>query len=197
MKRKQRDKKHQTRHEPGNLSQAAGRTLTSYTVGALPILDRIIARAKLEDFLREFMIEDKRCTVSPVVGTLVLLKNYLVSREPIYGVGDWGRQYVPSLLGLTPCQVASLNDDRVGRCLDRLFDADCPARWRVPLVAALCSSEVASRKEVWAMSLFLSWTASCTFFIKVLTRRRMDRFRSCRFKVWRAALIADLCRLAI
>lgn len=127
MKRKQRDKKHQTRHEPGNLSQAAGRTLTSYTVGALPILDRIIARAKLEDFLREFMIEDKRCTVSPVVGTLVLLKNYLVSREPIYGVGDWGRQYVPSLLGLTPCQVASLNDDRVGRCLDRLFDADCPA----------------------------------------------------------------------
>ena len=109
------------------MSQAAGRTLTSYTVGALPILDRVIARARLEDFLREFMIEDKRCTISPVVGVLVLLKNYLVSREPIYGVGDWGRQYVPGLLGLTASEVASLNDDRVGRCLDRLFDADCPA----------------------------------------------------------------------
>jgi transposase len=29
-------------------------------------------------------------------------------------------------LDVTPAQVASLNDDRVGRCLDRLFDADCP-----------------------------------------------------------------------
>jgi transposase len=34
---------------------------------------------------------------------------------------------VPQRLGLTPEQVASLNDDRVGRCLDRLFDADIPS----------------------------------------------------------------------
>ena len=31
------------------------------------------------------------------------------------------------LLGLIPDQLASLNDDRVGRCLDRLFDADIPS----------------------------------------------------------------------
>lgn len=121
--KKRREKSGET--GPGNRSSAGARTLTSYGVGALPILDRVIVRAKIADFLREFMVEDKRCTVSPVSGTLVLLKNYLVSREPIYGVGEWARQFRPGLLGLSAPQVSSLNDDRVGRCLDRLFEADC------------------------------------------------------------------------
>ncbi len=116
-----------SRQRPGLRSVAGAQALTSYRVGALPILNRIIARARLPDFLREFMVEDKRCTVSPISGTLVLLKNYVVSREPIYGVGEWARQFRPELLGLSAREVSSLNDDRVGRCLDRLFEADCPS----------------------------------------------------------------------
>jgi hypothetical protein len=79
---------------PGNRSTAGAQALTSYGVGALPILDRVITQMKLADFLREFMVEAKRCTVSPVSGTLVLLKNYLMSREPIYGIGEWARQFL-------------------------------------------------------------------------------------------------------
>jgi len=116
-----------SRQGPGIRSTAGAQALTSYSVGALPILNRVIARARLPDFLREFMVEDKRCTVSPISGTLVLLKNYVVSREPIYGIGEWARQFRPELLGLSVRQVSSLNDDRVGRCLDRLFEADCPS----------------------------------------------------------------------
>ena len=116
-----------SRQGPGIRSTAGAQALTSYSVGALPILNRVIARARLPDFLREFMVEDNRCTVSPISGTLVLLKNYVVSREPIYGVGEWARQFRPELLGLSARQVSSLNDDRVGRCLDRLFEADCPS----------------------------------------------------------------------
>jgi len=112
------------RRQPGNVSRTGDQTLTTYRVGALPILNRIIARAKIEEFLREYLEEDKRCTISPSIGVVVLLKNYLVSREPVYGVPGWAQQQVPKLLGLSPRQVASLNDDRVGRCLDGLFDAD-------------------------------------------------------------------------
>lgn len=126
MKRRRDTEGGKRESEPGSRSTAGKRTLTSYTVGALPILDRVIARARLQDFLREFMVEDKRCTISPVTGTLVLLKNYIVSREPIYGVGEWARLFRPELLGLSAHQIVSLNDDRVGRCLDRLFEADCP-----------------------------------------------------------------------
>jgi len=125
--KKRRDHRNNDNSALGNRSQTGGRTLTSYGVGALPLINRVVERVRVADFLRQFMVEDKRCTVSPVAGTLVLLKNYLVSREPIYGVGEWARQFRPELLGLSAHRVSSLNDDRVGRCLDRLFEADCSA----------------------------------------------------------------------
>ncbi len=56
----------------------------------------------------------------------MLLKNILLAREPLYGVGAWARRYVPELLGLSPEQVTALNDDRAGRSLDHLFDAAIP-----------------------------------------------------------------------
>ena len=37
---------------------------------------------------------------------------------------EWAAPYDPAVLGLAPGEVELLNDDRVGRTLDRLFDAD-------------------------------------------------------------------------
>lgn len=56
-----------------------------------------------------------------------MVRNILVSREPLYGIGQWAASFVPELLDLHEDQLKSLNDDRVGRALDRLFDADFPA----------------------------------------------------------------------
>ena len=113
---------------PGETAHAAGRTLTSCRVAALPILDHFLRRLRLEEFLRDHLPrEDRRCRVATATGLLVLVKNLLISREPLYGVGEWAARHVPGLLGLTPEQLPSLNDDRVGRCLDRLFDADIPS----------------------------------------------------------------------
>jgi transposase len=112
---------------PGRIARAAGRTLNSYTVGVLPILDRFFDRLRLEPILRDHLPrEDRRSRISTATGLLLLLKNLLVAREPLYGIGEWAARHVPELLGLSPAQLPSLNDDRVGRCLDRLFDADIP-----------------------------------------------------------------------
>lgn len=123
MKRK-KSKPPNRRTEPGNVSRGGGKTLTTYTIGALPILDRIIERARIEEFLREYLREDQRSSIRPSRGVIVLLKNYLTSREPIYGVSEWARRQAPEQLGLSKKQVEALNDDRVGRCLDRLYEAD-------------------------------------------------------------------------
>jgi VWFA-related protein len=37
----------------------------------------------------------------------------------------WAARQEPAALGLTPRQIAALNDDRIGRCLDQLFRSDC------------------------------------------------------------------------
>jgi len=52
---------------------------------------------------------------------LVLVRNLLLPREPIYGIGEWAAHYAPDLLGLDTRQLAAFNDDRLGRSLDRLF----------------------------------------------------------------------------
>jgi transposase len=102
--------------------------LTSWRVAALPVLDHFLRRLRLEEFLRGHLPpEDHRSRVPATTGLLVLVKNLLLSREPLYGVGEWAARHAPDSLGLTPAQLPSLNDDRVGRCLDRLFDADIPS----------------------------------------------------------------------
>jgi transposase len=113
---------------PGNIARSARETLRSYAVGALPILDDLIRRMRLEEFLRAALPpEDRRTKLSPVKALLVLLRNLLLSREPIYGVGEWAARHVPELLGLATAEIDRLNDDCVGRALDRLFLADVPS----------------------------------------------------------------------
>ena len=74
--------------------------LHSSTVGALPILNHFLRRMRLEEFLRAALPpEDRRTKLSPVKALLVLLRNLLVSREPIYGVGEWAARHAPDALG--------------------------------------------------------------------------------------------------
>jgi transposase len=113
---------------PGETARAAGRTLISCRVAALPVLDRFLSRLRLEEFLRDHLPrEDRRARVPTATALLVLLKNLLITRAPLYGIGEWTARHVPEWLGLTTAQLPSFNDDRVGRCLDRLFDADIPS----------------------------------------------------------------------
>jgi transposase len=110
----------------GQHAQAAGHHLHSHRVGLLPIVNRIVERLRLQETLRDFLPRaDRRCRIDPATGLLVLLKNLLLSREPLYGVGEWAARHAPDLLGLSQPQLAALNDDRIGRCLDRLFQNDC------------------------------------------------------------------------
>src|SRR5262249_56722655 len=102
---------------PGRIARAAGRTLNSYTIGVLPILDRFFQRLRLRAILRDHLPrEDRRCRIATATGLLLLLKNLLVSREPLYGIGAWAARHVPELLALCPPPVPALNGDRSARC---------------------------------------------------------------------------------
>jgi hypothetical protein len=110
---------------PGEIAHAEGHTLNSCRLGALPIIERLLQRMRLEEFLRAYLPPaDRRCRIDPTIGITLLLKNVLLAREPLYGVGEWAARFVPQALGLADTQLASLNDDRAGRCLDRLFQCD-------------------------------------------------------------------------
>jgi len=103
-------------------------TLRSSTVGALPIVNQILKRMNLEEILEAHLPpQNRRCKLPVARGLLLLVKNLLLSREPIYGLGEWAARYDPAPLGLSPEQVLALNDDRAGRCLSVFFHCDRPA----------------------------------------------------------------------
>jgi transposase len=95
----------------------------SYSIGALPIINHFLERMKLEElFAKHLPPDDPRAKVPASRVLLTLVRNVLMSREPIYGVGEWARGFAPDALNLWPDEVALLNDDRLGICLDRLFE---------------------------------------------------------------------------
>jgi transposase len=99
--------------------------LRSERLGALPIvewfLERIGARRLLE---RHLPPGDARTGLAGATVIGVLIGNLCVAREPLYGLADWAARFDPALLGLAAGEAGMLNDDRVGRALDLLFDCD-------------------------------------------------------------------------
>lgn len=112
----------------GHQAVSGEHVLRSWTVGALPIVEHFLRRMKLEEFLEAFLPPHDRRTKVPAARVLaVLVKNILLSREPLYGLGAWVCAHDPKFLGLAPEQVLTWNDDRAGRSLVGLFLADRPS----------------------------------------------------------------------
>ena len=112
---------------PGQVARSGKHRLRSSTIGALPLLDHVLQRMNLEEILQAHLPrEDPRSKLPVAKGLLVLVKNLLLSREPIYGLGEWAARYDPKWLGLSPEQLLALNDDRLGRCLTIFFHGDRP-----------------------------------------------------------------------
>ena len=107
------------------MSESADFELQSLEIGALPIVNHFLDRLKFSELLQEHLpVADVRAKLKPVEALGVLIRSLVLSREPLYCQGAWAGRKVPELLGLRPEQLALLNDDRIGRALDRLFDAD-------------------------------------------------------------------------
>jgi len=99
--------------------------LESTQLGALPVIDRFLTRMDLAGVLARWLpAGDARTTLSVAAVIGVLVRNLCVEREPLYGLAQWAGRFEPGLLGLGSGESELLNDDRVGRALDALFDAD-------------------------------------------------------------------------
>lgn len=97
--------------------------LESRNVAGLPLVNSILDRLGFDRLLAKAIPPGGRLDAAQALG--VLVRNIsLHDRQPLYTHAEWARQVEPSLVGLKSGQADLLNDDRVGRALDRLFDAD-------------------------------------------------------------------------
>ncbi len=94
-------------------------------LGALPLVNHFWDRAGLTGLLARYLpATDARVRLAPAVAVRLVVTNLLLGRAPLYGLGEWVAPFAPALLGLGPGEACAVNDDRVGRALEQLFDAD-------------------------------------------------------------------------
>jgi len=99
--------------------------LLSQRLGALPLVNHFLDRAGLPALLGRYLpAADARVRLAPAIAVRLVVTNLLVGRQPLYALGEWAAPFAPQLLGLGPQDLEAVNDDRVGRALEALFDAD-------------------------------------------------------------------------
>ena len=99
--------------------------LRSQRLGCLPIVNFFLTRMGVAEHLRTCLpADDARLRLAPAAVVAVLVRNIAAGHRPLYALREWAAPYDPAVLGLGLGEVELLNDDRVGRALDRLFDGD-------------------------------------------------------------------------
>ncbi len=102
-----------------------GFELRTEILGALPVVNHFLDRLGVGRLLeRHVPHDDRRLRLAPATAIGVVVRNLVTHRAPVYALGEWAAPFDPTLLGLTGGDAGALNDDRVGRALLRLFDAD-------------------------------------------------------------------------
>jgi transposase len=98
--------------------------LSTERLGPLPLINHFLQRLGLEELLDRYVPTDVRAAVSHARALGVLLRSIIVEREPIYRQNETVHQFAAGMFGISPEEMSHLCDDRLGRALDRLFDAD-------------------------------------------------------------------------
>jgi len=107
------------------MNNAESLELESETIDALPIINHFIDRLGLDEIIECAMPHaDPSNHIMPYTSIGMLLRNIIIGRLPVYGFKDWITLFDPRLFNLKPEQVDYINDDRIGRALEKLFDTD-------------------------------------------------------------------------
>jgi len=121
--------------------------LVSCTLGGLPIVNQVLDRLGLPALLADSMpAQDARLKLAPAVAIRLVITNLVLGREPLYGLGEWAARHDPGLLGLSTGDLTVLNDDRVGRALEALFDADRASLLTTVVLRAISEFSIDTRQ---------------------------------------------------
>lgn len=99
-------------------------TLQIERLGPLPIINHFVARMGLDDVLGRCLPSDQRSLVPHARALGVLLRSIIIEREPIYRQQETVTGFAAGMFGVVAEEMEHVGDDRIGRALDRLFDAD-------------------------------------------------------------------------
>jgi transposase len=94
-----------------------------FLVGPLPLLHIIARRMKLKDILSRYIPRHGNSLVDPIDSLLLLVYNLTICKSPLYELEEWCSTLDLRRIGIE-ANTGAFSDDRFGKSLDKLFQAD-------------------------------------------------------------------------
>ena len=117
----------------------------SLEIGPLPIVRAFLDRLELDQLLEQYLPRrrlGREPKLAPGKALTAMIANIVIARRPLYGFREWARHFVPEHFGLEADDVDGLNDDRLGRALDRMFEADRASLMTAVITRAVKTFEI-------------------------------------------------------
>jgi len=106
------------------MSSTKSEKIVRFHVAGIPIIRSLIDRLGIRLLLTERVPSNGNESL-PVADSLqLLIYNITIGRDPLYELQEWALRIAPFAFGITADASAMLNDDRFGRALDKIYDAD-------------------------------------------------------------------------
>lgn len=119
--------------------------LVAAEIGPIPLVRHVFDRLRLDELLERHVPDPKlgrKSAVSSARALSVMVANVLTSRGPLYSVPAWLHRHIPEQFGLDDRQAAAMNDDRIGRALDRLYELEPASMLTDVIVRAVREFEI-------------------------------------------------------
>jgi len=124
------------------MSTAFNKKITRRRVDGLPLVFSIMRRMRMRQILSEYIPASKRSAIPDVDTLLLLVINLAVARDPLYELQQWVESLDLRCLGYEEKPDATFSDDRFGRALDKLYQADRSSLMTSVVVSAVRTFEI-------------------------------------------------------
>jgi len=106
------------------MSSIDKQNLKKFSVGPVPLILWTIEWLGIRRILSEHLPEHGNSKISPVDTLILIMVNIILGRDPLYKLQRWMEKYDTQCFKISRRSNKFLNDDRFGRELDKLYDAD-------------------------------------------------------------------------
>lgn len=96
--------------------------LEIHRLGPHPIIQHFLDQLGVARILDKHIHSSRDGILSHGSAIAVLVHNVLLSRDPLYRLGEWLEGIEPQTLGINAEQKSAINDDRMGRALEQLCE---------------------------------------------------------------------------
>jgi transposase len=93
-------------------------------VGGFPIISSIIDKLELKRILSKHLKLHGNAKILTVESLMIILYSVITGRRPLYEINDWLGNIHPQCFGFDKFDMGIFNDDRFGRSIEKVSDAD-------------------------------------------------------------------------